>query len=83
MSVIARRHCSTRLTETYNALVDPADSTPEIVALRRLHEALDGAVLDAYGQPQIAVPLHNSATPAERNERLAKQEARAAKRAQS
>lgn len=44
------------LTKTYNALKDPACTEPRILELRRLHEAMDRAVLDAYGWTDIAVP---------------------------
>ena len=44
------------LTETYNALKDPANDDPRIVELRRLHEQVDRTVLDAYGWPDIPVP---------------------------
>ncbi len=37
------------LTKTYNRFHDPDEWSPEIVKLRELHEALDRAVLDAYG----------------------------------
>lgn len=49
------------LTQTYNRLKDPDDDTPEIVALREMHEDLDRAVLAAYGWDDIAVPPY--ATP--------------------
>jgi len=85
------------LTKTYNALKDPDDTRPEILELRELHELLDRAVLDAYGQSQILVPPFCGADPSAlerfedevldflfaRNEALAKKEAREAKRAQS
>ncbi len=45
------------LTTTYNAVHNPAVTDPEIVNLREIHEAIDHAVLDAYGwsdlDPQI------------------------------
>ena len=44
------------LTKTYNALKDPSCTNPRILELRRLHEATDRAVLDAYGWTDIAVP---------------------------
>lgn len=44
------------LTKTYNALKDPACDAPRIVELRRLHEQMDRAVLDAYGWSDLAVP---------------------------
>ncbi len=85
------------LTKTYNALKNPEDSTTEILELRRQHEALDRAVLDAYDQPNIEVPPYCGATPAQLeqfedevldflfalNEKRAKEEARASGRAKS
>ena len=44
------------LTKTYNALKDPADEEPRVLELRRLHERLDRAVLDAYGWTDIGGP---------------------------
>lgn len=37
------------LTKTYNALKDPTNTDPRVLELRSLHEALDRAVLEAYG----------------------------------
>ncbi len=37
------------LTDTYNAFHDRYASSPDILELRRLHDAMDRAVLDAYG----------------------------------
>jgi hypothetical protein len=37
------------LTKTYNRFHDPGEMSAEIVELRRLHDAMDRAVLDAYG----------------------------------
>jgi len=37
------------LTKTYNRFHDPEEKHPEIVRLRELHQALDEAVLGAYG----------------------------------
>ena len=51
------------LTKTYNALTDPTDTDPEVEKLRRLHEQLDRAVPDAYGQTRIEVPPYVGATP--------------------
>ncbi|MES1244263.1 MAG: type IIL restriction-modification enzyme MmeI [Acidobacteriota bacterium] len=44
------------LTATYNLLKDPACHDPRIEELRRLHEDMDRAVLDAYGWSDIPVP---------------------------
>ncbi len=55
------------LTTTYNQLKDPACDDPEILALRRLHEDLDHAVLAAYAWPDIPVPAYvTPTTPATR-----------------
>jgi hypothetical protein len=53
------------LTKTYNALKDPTCTEPAVVALRRLHEALDRAVLEAYGWTTLSVPPYCPRTPAE------------------
>ena len=37
------------LTKTYNRFHDPNERSPEIQKLRELHDAMDRAVLDAYG----------------------------------
>jgi hypothetical protein len=37
------------LTKTYNRFHNPNDVSPEITQLRRLHDAMDRAVLDTYG----------------------------------
>jgi hypothetical protein len=48
------------LTRTYNRFHDPDDMTPGIVELRRLHDAMDQAVMTAYGWDsalkRLAVP---------------------------
>jgi hypothetical protein len=44
------------LTKTYGALKDPRRQDAVVLQLRRLHEALDRAVLDAYGWQHVAVP---------------------------
>lgn len=41
------------LTKTYNRFHDPDESSPGIIELRELHEAMDRAVLDAYGWTDI------------------------------
>jgi hypothetical protein len=85
------------LTKTYNALTDPTNTDPEVENLRRLHEQLDRAVLDAYGQSSITVPPYTGATPEQlerfqdqvleflfaRNALLAKREAAAQARAKT
>ncbi len=49
------------LTATYNRFHDPGERDPEIQKLRELHDAMDRAVLDAYGwtdlQPKYAFLL--------------------------
>ena len=42
------------LTKTYNRFHDPEERSPDIAELRRLHDAMDRAVLDAYGWDDIA-----------------------------
>lgn len=85
------------LTKTYNALTDPTNTDPEVEKLRRLHEQLDRAVLDAYGQSGIEVPPYTGAPPEQlerfqdevleflfaRNALLAKREAAAQARAKT
>ena len=41
------------LTKTYNRFHDPNEESPEIRRLRELHDAMDRAVLDAYGWHDI------------------------------
>jgi hypothetical protein len=41
------------LTKTYNRFHDPGEMSDEITELRRLHDAMDRAVLDAYGWTNI------------------------------
>ena len=41
------------LTRTYNRFHDPHENASEIVTLRRLHAAMDRAVLDAYGWREV------------------------------
>lgn len=57
------------LTVLYNQLKDPLVHDPAIVELRRLHEEMDRAVLDAYGWRDIAVPPF--VEPANANDRRA------------
>ncbi len=54
------------LTKTYNALKNPENAAPAVAELRRLTEAMDRAVLDAYGWTDIAVPPYCPQTDAER-----------------
>jgi hypothetical protein len=42
------------LTKTYNRFHDPEERSPDILRLRELHAAMDRAVLEAYGWPDIA-----------------------------
>lgn len=41
------------LTSTYNRFHDPAETSPELLELRRLHGEMDQAVLQAYGWSDI------------------------------
>src|SRR5690349_21068005 len=41
------------LTKTYNRFHDPSEDDPDILALRRLHDYMDRAVLDAYGWSDV------------------------------
>lgn len=50
------------LTMTYNQLKDSTNRDRTIVAFRRLHEAMDRAVLDAYGWSDVAVPSFETPT---------------------
>ena len=54
------------LTKTYNALKDPGCTDARILELRRLHEAMDRAVLDAYGWTDLEVPPFCPKTEAEK-----------------
>jgi len=54
------------LTKTYNALKDPACTDPRVLELRALHEAMDRAVLAAYGWSDLTVPPYCPATDGER-----------------
>ena len=42
------------LTKTYNRFHDPDEPSPDIIELRRLHSAMDRAILDAYDWGDIA-----------------------------
>ena len=42
------------MTKTYNRFHDPYEDDPEIGRLRELHDAMDRAVLDAYGWSDIS-----------------------------
>jgi hypothetical protein len=54
------------LTKTYNAIEDLSCTDARILELRRLHEEMDRAVLDAYGWKDIAVPPYCPMTDADR-----------------
>ena len=54
------------LTKTYNALKDAENTDASVIELRSLTEAMDRAVLDAYGWTDIAVPPYCARTDAER-----------------
>lgn len=45
------------LTKTYNRFHDPDERSPEILKLRELHDAMDRAVLDAYGGELAALKI--------------------------
>ena len=51
------------LTQTYNQLKDPKCDEPRILDLRKLHEGMDRAVLDAYGWTDLIVPPFCPKTP--------------------
>ena len=53
------------LTQTYNKLKDPDCDDAPMAELRRLHEEMDRAVLDAYGWSDIEVPPYCPTTPTE------------------
>lgn len=53
------------LTQTYNKLKDATCHDAPIIEVRRLHEEMDRAVLDAYTWTDIKVPPYCPATPAE------------------
>ena len=57
------------LTQCYNRLKNPADHDERVAKLRRLHEEMDRAVLDAYGWHDVEVPPYVDPTTDE--ERLA------------
>ncbi|MCP4550395.1 MAG: hypothetical protein GY835_28385, partial [bacterium] len=54
------------LTKTYNHLKDPTCTDPPIVELRRLHEEMDRAVLEAYGWDVDVPPYASPVTVGER-----------------
>jgi hypothetical protein len=54
------------LTKVYNALKDPACDDARVLALRRRHEEMDRAVLDAYGWTDLALPPFCLTSDAER-----------------
>ena len=45
------------LTKTYNRFHDPNETSADIARLRQLHDAMDRAVLDAYGGPLAALTV--------------------------
>jgi len=51
------------LTKTYNALLDPAITTSAVLDLRSRTEAMDRAVLKAYGWEDLSVPPFCPQTP--------------------
>ncbi len=59
------------LTQTYNLLKDPARTEPRLQRLRALHEAMDRAVVAAYGWSEVQVPPWTE--PSDAGERAARQ----------
>ena len=57
------------LTQTYNALADAGCQASGVRALRAAHEAVDRAVLAAYGWSRVAVPPYLAGPAAETFER--------------
>ena len=53
------------LTRTYAALKDPECDDARIASLRRMHERVDRAVLDAYGWSDLAVPPYSARSDAD------------------
>ena len=45
------------MTKTYNRFHDPDERSPKIVELRKLHSAMDRAILDVYDWGDIATGL--------------------------
>jgi hypothetical protein len=58
------------LTQTYNRLKDADCHDPPIENLRRLHEDMDRAVLDAYGWTDVQVPPYLTPTTDEEKKTL-------------
>ena len=50
------------LTQTYNRLKDPSNTSPEVAELRALTCAMDRAVLEAYGFGDLEVPPYCALT---------------------
>ena len=58
------------LTATHNRLDDPEERDPAILHIRALHDAMDAAVLRAYGWPHaIPVPVHEPEWPGGEDDR--------------
>ncbi|MEI7462711.1 MAG: type IIL restriction-modification enzyme MmeI, partial [Pirellula sp.] len=51
---ITQKNMGDGLTKTYNRFHDPNEKSSEILHLRELHEAMDRAVLEAYGWDDLA-----------------------------
>jgi hypothetical protein len=72
LDAIGERYCQFRaelmvcnnegLTSTYNRFHDPAETSDGILELRRLHDAMDQAVLAAYGWSD-ALPMGSATIP--------------------
>jgi hypothetical protein len=54
------------LTKTYNGVKDPVRDDPRVLELRRLHEAMDRAVLAEYGWTDLTVPPYCPKSDADR-----------------
>ena len=58
------------LTVTHNRMDDPEERDPAILNLRTLHDAMDAAVLRAYGWPHpVPVPIHEPDWPGGEDDR--------------
>jgi hypothetical protein len=58
------------LTATHNRMDDPEERDPAILHIRTLHDAMDAAVLRAYGWPHaIPVPIHEPEWPGGEDDR--------------
>ena len=66
------RELNIGLTKLHNRFDEPNNNEPAIVQLRNLHDAMDAAVLRAYGWPHaIPTPIHEREWPSAPGEKLA------------